>query len=125
MQPAAVSACQLCRSCQRCRNADGIEQYAVGIFDRLLQLLLLLFGGQGFERFEWVAFMDGLVADLYVVGQSDTRLKLRHIPLMRASGGSRTRNRHAFIRVSIGSTWTADHHVTALRARIESALTTP
>ena len=31
----------------------------------------------------------------------------------------------AFIRASIGSTWTSDHHVTALRARIESALTTP
>ena len=34
-------------------------------------------------------------------------------------------NQCAFIRVSIGSTWTTDHHVTDLRARIESALTIP
>ena len=33
-------------------------------------------------------------------------------------------NQQAFIRVSIGSTWTTDHHVAALRERIRSALAT-
>ncbi len=33
-------------------------------------------------------------------------------------------NQQAFIRVSIGSTWTTDYHVAALRERIESALAT-
>lgn len=33
-------------------------------------------------------------------------------------------DRQAFIRVSIGSTWTTDDHVAALQARIQSALTT-
>ena len=33
-------------------------------------------------------------------------------------------DQRAFIRVSIGSTWTTDHHVAALQARIESSLAT-
>ena len=66
-----------------------------------------------------------LVCFAHVDGDGATQ---RLLDSLNADGGvyvlGSTIGGRAFIRVSIGSTWTTDHHVTDLRARIESSLTT-